>query len=42
MIILRFIVVLITFLIICCCVLGKRADEWLKENEYKGDDNNGI
>lgn len=42
MIILRFIVVLIAFLIICCCVLGKRADEWLKENEYKGDDNNGI
>ena len=42
MIILRFIVVLIAFLIICCCVLGKRADEWLKENENKGDENNGI
>ena len=42
MIVLKFIVVLIAFLIMCCCVLGKRADEWLKENEYKGDDNNGI
>lgn len=42
MIIVKIFVMLIAFLIMCCCVLGKRADDWLKENENKGDEKNGI
>ena len=42
MIIVKIIVMLIAFLIMCCCVLGKRADDWLKENENKVDEKNGI
>ena len=42
MIVLKFIVVLIAFLIMCCCVLGKRANDWLKENDNKEDDTHGI
>ena len=42
MIIVKIMVMLIAFLIMCCCVLGKRADDWLKENENKGDEKNGI
>ena len=42
MIIEKIIVILFAVLIMCCCALGKRADDWLKENENKGDENNGI